>query len=48
MTLTFCRCFPNGEQVEWSDDVECTGTNADIVEGRKSFPSGHSSWSFTM
>ncbi|XP_067948443.1 phospholipid phosphatase 5-like [Watersipora subatra] len=44
----YYRCFIHEEQVEWSDDVQCSGLAADIIEGRKSFPSGHSSWSFTV
>lgn len=39
----FFRCFPN-EKV--TNDLNCTGNFKDVMEGRKSFPSRHSSLSF--
>ncbi|GLV43962.1 uncharacterized protein CBL_12742 [Carabus blaptoides fortunei] len=39
----FSRCFPNGKI---STDMVCNGEPKLILEGRKSFPSGHSSLSF--
>ncbi|KAE8653766.1 Lipid phosphate phosphatase 1 [Hibiscus syriacus] len=43
----FWRCFSDGKDVydRWGN-VVCHGNKADIKEGHKSFPSGHSSWSF--
>eukprot|EP00897_Mesotaenium_endlicherianum_P001468 jgi/Mesen1/1349/ME000013S00842 len=43
----FWRCFPDGNAVFASNgDVACMGKASVIREGRKSFPSGHSSWSY--
>ncbi|KAF4350992.1 hypothetical protein F8388_021699 [Cannabis sativa] len=43
----FWRCFPDGIDAydRWGD-VICHGKASDIKEGHKSFPSGHTSWSF--
>lgn len=44
----FWRCFPNGTGLfePVTKNVMCTGDKAVIKEGHKSFPSGHTSWSF--
>ncbi|KAJ7943095.1 lipid phosphate phosphatase 2, partial [Quillaja saponaria] len=44
----FWRCFPNGKAVfdQVTRNVMCTGNKNVIKEGHKSFPSGHTSWSF--
>ncbi|KAH6801794.1 lipid phosphate phosphatase 3 [Perilla frutescens var. frutescens] len=44
----YYRCFPNGIPIfdPTNGDVLCTGDPKLIKEGYKSFPSGHSSWSF--
>ncbi|XP_028092991.1 lipid phosphate phosphatase 2-like isoform X2 [Camellia sinensis] len=44
----FWRCFPDGipkYDDKWGN-VICHGNPSDIKEGYKSFPSGHTSWSF--
>ncbi|GLT91875.1 hypothetical protein SLE2022_097370 [Rubroshorea leprosula] len=44
----FWRCFPNGTGVfnNGTGEVICNGLKSVIKEGHKSFPSGHTSWSF--
>ncbi|GMI85525.1 LIPID PHOSPHATE PHOSPHATASE 3, lipid phosphate phosphatase 3 [Hibiscus trionum] len=44
----FWRCFPDGKDAydKWGN-VICHGDKSVIKEGHKSFPSGHTSWSFT-
>ncbi|KAJ4972794.1 hypothetical protein NE237_005968 [Protea cynaroides] len=43
----FWRCFPDGKDVYDSlGNVICHGKASVIKEGHKSFPSGHTSWSF--
>ncbi|XP_062145335.1 lipid phosphate phosphatase 2-like [Alnus glutinosa] len=44
----FWRCFPDGKGVfdSVTRNVLCTGNKSVIKEGHKSFPSGHTSWSF--
>ncbi|KAK4484199.1 hypothetical protein RD792_011421 [Penstemon davidsonii] len=43
----FWRCFPDGQDRydNWGN-VVCHGKESEIKEGHKSFPSGHTSWSF--
>ncbi|KAL2457551.1 putative lipid phosphate phosphatase 3 [Forsythia ovata] len=43
----FWRCFPDGKDAydQWGN-VVCHGDKSVIREGHKSFPSGHTSWSF--
>ncbi|XP_047944198.1 lipid phosphate phosphatase 2-like [Salvia hispanica] len=44
----YFRCFPDGIAIfnPNNGDVMCTGDRKLIKEGYKSFPSGHSAWSF--
>lgn len=44
----FWRCFPDGKEEydKITTNVICHGEKSVIREGHKSFPSGHSSWSF--
>ncbi|KAK8933598.1 Lipid phosphate phosphatase 2 [Platanthera zijinensis] len=44
----FWRCFPDGKDFydNITTSVICHGDKSVIKEGHKSFPSGHSSWSF--
>ncbi|XP_020099195.1 lipid phosphate phosphatase 2-like [Ananas comosus] len=44
----FWRCFPDGKDLydNSTTSVICHGEKSVINEGHKSFPSGHSSWSF--
>lgn len=44
----FWRCFPDGKAVydPVTTEVICHGDKRVIKEGHKSFPSGHTSWSF--
>ncbi|KAK9676247.1 hypothetical protein RND81_11G064200 [Saponaria officinalis] len=43
----FWRCFPDGQDFyDHLGDVICHGDHKVIKEGHKSFPSGHTSWSF--
>ncbi|XP_010549902.1 PREDICTED: putative lipid phosphate phosphatase 3, chloroplastic isoform X2 [Tarenaya hassleriana] len=43
----FWRCFPDGKDVyNQLGNVICHGEKGVIREGHKSFPSGHTSWSF--
>ncbi|KAG8652211.1 lipid phosphate phosphatase 2 isoform X2 [Manihot esculenta] len=44
----FWRCFPDGKGLfdNITTNVMCTGVKSVIKEGHKSFPSGHTSWSF--
>jgi len=47
----FFRCFPDGNPPPGQPNpynLECTGNYEDIIEGRKSFPSGHSSFLFSF
>ncbi|TVU22015.1 hypothetical protein EJB05_31691 [Eragrostis curvula] len=44
----FWRCFPDGKQLydQVTGGVICHGEESFLRDGRKSFPSGHTSWSF--
>lgn len=40
----YWRCFPDGQ---YNEAMNCTNTNhRDVIQGRKSFPSGHASCEF--
>nr|XP_043618261.1 lipid phosphate phosphatase 2-like isoform X2 [Erigeron canadensis] len=44
----FWRCFPDGKDFyDQMGNVICHGNSNDVREGHKSFPSGHTSWSFS-
>lgn len=44
----FWRCFPDGKDFyDRLGDVICHGDSNVVREGHKSFPSGHTSWSFS-
>ncbi|XP_022158499.1 putative lipid phosphate phosphatase 3, chloroplastic [Momordica charantia] len=43
----FWRCFPDGNEVyNRFGNVVCHGKKSFVLDGYKSFPSGHASWSF--
>ncbi|XP_057873678.2 lipid phosphate phosphatase 2 isoform X1 [Cryptomeria japonica] len=45
----FWRCFPDGHAIfkNVTGEVACHGDRPAISEGHKSFPSGHTAWSFS-